>query len=149
MMQRRAFVVGVVAAVASVVAVGCGGPDYVSLRAGECLPSSAEVVGTREPDPPTVACSETHRYEVYAVTTISGPRTFPGDDAVDEKAQHACYEKFEPAVGFDPAEMPSDVKVVYLQPTESSWNDQADRDVECLLIFDDDRRGSILKGRVT
>ena len=146
-MMRRPIAVALLAVV--VATAGCGGDDYVSLRAGECLPSTAEVVGTREADPPTVACSKPHKYEVYAVTTISGPRTFPGDDAVDEQAQHACYEAFEPNVGFDPADMPSDVKVVYLQPSESSWNDQADRDVECLLIFDDDRSGSLMKGRAT
>lgn len=117
----------------------CGGPDYQSLRVGQCLPESAEVVGTREPDPPTVPCDEAHRYEVYAVSTLDGGRTFPGTEAVDAAARQRCYELFESNVGFDPADMPDGVRVVYLDPTESSWEQAADRDVECLLIFDDDR----------
>ena len=41
--------------------------------------------------------------------------------------------------------MPDDVKVVYLQPTQSSWNGDDDRDVECLLIFGEDRTGLSLQ----
>jgi hypothetical protein len=125
--------------------VACGGPDYEALRRGECLPASAKVVGEREAAPPTVDCDSPHRYEVYAVSTIDGPRTYPGEATVDERAQHECYLTFEPNLGFDPVDLPDGMKVVYLQPTESSWNDQADRDVECLLVFDDDREGSIVK----
>lgn len=135
--RRIVMVVGVLATLT----VACGGPDYESMHRGECLPSTAKVVGEREPAPPTVDCSEPHRYQVYGVTQLVGPRTYPGEDVVDKDAQHQCYLLFEPNLGYDPADMPDDVKVVYLQPTESSWNDQADRDVECLLIYDDDTTG--------
>ncbi len=143
-MSPRVVVVAMVAAAVLLVA-SCADDEYVTLRAGECLPAGAEVVGTREPDPPRVPCSEPHRYEVYAVTTIDGPRTYPGEAAVDEAAQHECYLAFEPNVGYPAADMPDDVKVVYLQPTQSSWNGDDDRDVECLLIFDEDRTGSSLE----
>ena len=69
------------------------------------------------------------------------PPHYPGEDVVDQEAEHQCFLLFEPNLGYPAAQMPDDVKVVYLQPTESSWNDQADRDVECLLIYDDDTTG--------
>lgn len=139
MSKRRSRIV--VVALALVGAVGCGGTDYESLHRGECLPSTAKVVGEREPAPPTVDCSEPHRYQVYGVTQLDGPRTYPGEEVVDQEAEHQCFLLFEPNLGYPAAQMPDDVKVVYLQPTESSWNDQADREVECLLIYDDDTTG--------
>jgi len=126
---------------AAVVSSACGGPEYRSLRRGQCLPESAQVVGRREADPPTVDCDDAHRYEVYAVSQLAGPATYPGAETVDEQAQHACYLAFEPNVGYGAERMPAHVKVLYLQPSESSWNDEADRDVECLLVFDADRTG--------
>ena len=135
---------GVIGIAALVATTGCGGPEYRSLHRGQCLPVAAQVVGQREADPPTVDCSEPHRYEVYAVSTLDGPRTFPGEATVDEAAQHECYLQFESNVGYPAEELPPDVKVLYLQPSESSWNDEADRDVECLLVFDDDRKQRVL-----
>ena len=73
MSKRRSRIV--VVALALVGAVGCGGTDYESLHRGECLPSTAKVVGEREPAPPTVDCSEPHRYQVYGVTQLDGPRS--------------------------------------------------------------------------
>lgn len=140
-LRRCLGALGVAAVMSGV--VGCGGSDYRSLRVGECLPAEAEVVGTREPDPPTVDCDRPHRYETYAVTTVDGPRTFPGDETVDDLAEHACYETFASGVGFPAEEMPDSVRVVYLRPSPSSWNQQRDREVECLLVFEGDRTGSV------
>ncbi|MFN8050743.1 MAG: septum formation family protein [Acidimicrobiales bacterium] len=144
-MRRSAALVAAVVVVLSC-ATACG-DDYVSLRAGECLPASAEVVGTREPDPPTVSCATAHRYEVYGVGRLSGTATFPGEAVVDPAARQVCYALFESGVGFPPTEKPTGTKVVYLAPTESSWNDDHDREVECLLVFDKDHVGRL--GRPT
>lgn len=144
--------VGVTAPVVAVVAValsttaGCSRDDYRSLRVGECLPAEANVVGRREADPPRVDCDEPHRYEVYANTTVDGPRQYPGEEAADDLAEHACYLAFEAGVGFPAEEMPDGVLVVFLRPSPSSWNSQRDREVECLLVFDGDRTGRAVRG---
>lgn len=133
--------------VTSVAAPACGSDEYRALEPGECLPASAEVVGTREAAPPTVRCGAAHRYEVYGVGMIDGAmgrrRTFPPQEGLDAAARQVCYELFEPNVGFPAAAMGPDVNVVYLAPSESSWEEQRDRDVECLLVFDRDRRGRL------
>ena len=92
MSKRRSRIV--VVALALVGAVGCGGTDYESLHRGECLPSTAQVVGEREPAPPTVDCSEPHRYQVYGVTQLDGPRTYPGEDVVDphRRLPHVAFQ---------------------------------------------------------
>lgn len=145
--MRRAAAALVFVALA-VVGSACGGDEeYRTLSRRECLPAEAKVVGRREADPPTVDCDEPHRYEVYGVGTIDGPRAFPGQDEVDAAARQECYELFAPNVGYDAALLPDDVKVLYLNPSESSWNDQDDREVECLLVFDGDRRGATIPDR--
>jgi len=129
-----------------VIAAACGGPaKYVALRAGECLPASANVVGTREPDPPTVSGASGHRYEVYGLGRLKGTATFPGAATVEAASRQVCYALFESGVGIAAGAMPPTMKVVYLSPTESSWNDERDRDVECLLVFDKDRTGRFAK----
>lgn len=133
--------------VAALVASGCRRDDYRPLAVGECLPERAEVVGIREASPPTVPCSSPHRYEVYGVGVIDddlgGRRTFPAQEEVDAAARQVCYELFEPGVGFPAAAMGPDIEVVYLAPSPSSWMDQGDRDVECLLVFDRDRSRAV------
>ena len=137
----------VTSAVVALMAIGgaCGADPYAALVEGDCLPSSAKVIGTREPDPPTVGCGAAHRYEVYAVDLLDGDTAYPGDAAVDAAAKALCFDVFADKVGVDPLDLPEGVKIVYLQPTESSWADEADRDVECLLVFDEDRAGPFIR----
>lgn len=143
-MSRR-LVVGFLALVTPAITLACGTDEYRALVPGECLPATAEVVGVREPAPPTVRCTAPHRYEVYGTGEIDGAmgrrRTFPPQESLDAAARQVCYELFEPNVGIPAAAMGPNVKVVYLAPSSSSWEELGDRDVECLLVFETDRRG--------
>lgn len=138
---RSRVALGSIAAGLLIVSMGCGA-DYRSLSPGECLPSSAKVVGRREADPPTTSCEGPHRYEVFAVGRLTGDE-FPGQEQLDADSRMLCYEAFEPSVGFPAAEMGDEIRVVYLAPTEQSWTRDDDREVECLLIFTEDREGRV------
>lgn len=147
--QRRAgrALAGIVAASLCLGAGACARPEDVSLSAGTCLPSSAKVQGRREANPPKVPCDEPHRYEAYSVGDLNpdelGWDGWPGQDAVDAAARQLCYETFEPNVGFHPREMGDEIRVLYITPTAQSWTNQRDREVECLLVFTNDRTGRL------
>ena len=113
---------------------------------GECLPSHAKVVDRVEANPPTVPCDEPHRYEVFAVGRLNDG-AYPGAEETDAAARQLCYEQFAPNVGFDASQMGDDIRVVVIPPSEQSWNNQADRDVECLLIFTEDRNERVAQPR--
>lgn len=114
---------------------------YSSLAVPECLPASAELVPIREPDPPRVACATPHRYEVYAIAALDRNDEYPGDVAVDEAAKQLCIGLFTSHVGVAPLNLPDGVKMLHLFPSEESWTNDDDREVECLLVFDEDRSG--------
>ena len=126
--------------VGAVSLAGCGRTPYRSLSVGECLPSSAEVVGRREPDPPRVPCDAEHRFEVYAVAELGLSGDWPGADRVDGAAKDLCYERFERGTGRDPRTLPDGVLVLTIGPTEQSWK-KGDRSVECLVRLRRDQRG--------
>ncbi len=138
--RSRAVAVLVVAAAAL---GGCARPDYRALVVGQCLPSAADVVGRREPDPERVPCSEAHRYEVYEVSDLVLSGEWPGEATVDEAAKQRCYERFEAQVGIDPLDLPDGVLVVTIGPTEEGWRD-GDRAVECLVQLPEDREGAFI-----
>lgn len=140
----RVFAVGVVALIAVALATGCAGPRYRTLAVGDCLPSTARVEGERQADPPRIGCDVAHRYEVYKVSPIGLDGEWPGEEAVDVAATQVCFDRFGAVVGTEPADLPDGLTQVVIGPTESSWNDQADRDVECLLRFEDDRVGAFV-----
>lgn len=117
-----------------VVLAGCAG--YRELDAGQCLPDGAGVVGTRAQAPPTVPCSEPHRYEVFARRDLDPPSDrWPGDDLVELNARRLCGLAVRDATGSGAADLPDGVKVVQVRPTERSWRD-GDREVECLFQWD-------------
>lgn len=147
--RRARRAVGVASLLAACSLAACAGPEEVSLSAGSCLPATAKVQGRREANPPTVGCDEPHRYETYAVGDLDadalGWTGWPGQDAVDAAARQYCYETFEPNVGFHPRDMGDDIRVLYITPTAQSWANQRDREVECLLIFTEDRTGRLAR----
>ncbi len=118
---------------AALMVAGCSSSDYRPLDVGVCLPASADVVGTRQADPPRVSCSQPHRYEVYAIGGIGLDGAWPGQSAVDDAAKSFCYAQFESGVGTAPEDLPDGVDVVTIGPTEQSWNTAKDRGAECLV----------------
>lgn len=142
-------VVGVMMIAGAIAALpGCAA-KYSSLAVPECLPATAELVPIREPDPPRVACANPHRYEVYAVTALDRGGEYPGDTGVDEAAKQRCISLFAGRVGVAPIDLPDGVKMLHLYPSEESWIDDDDREVECLLVFDEDRSGRYSRDTTT
>jgi Septum formation len=134
-----------VAAVLVAAASGCGAQEYRMSKVGECLPSSAQVVGVREPAPPLVPCGEPHRYEVYAVTQLDLGGAWPGESTVDEAANGACQDALASGAGIDRNDPPAGFKILRIQPTENSWSQHLDRTVECLLRLPTDHRGQVIR----
>jgi hypothetical protein len=125
---------------------GCGtSVPFRPLRSGQCLPASAQVVGRREQQPPTVACSAPHRYEVYATPTLSTGDDWPGQDEVDAAAKQLCYDRFAPDTGHDPITLPDGVKELTIGPSQSGYTKSHDRRVECLVVLPKDRSGAFVR----
>jgi hypothetical protein len=112
----------------SSVIVACGGKSAFELAVGDCFddPTSFEEVS----EVPEKACSEAHDNEVFANRDMPDS-TWPGDVAVQDWADEACLEEFEPYVGasYDA----SSLEFGWLVPTEASWNEIGDRTVTCIL----------------
>jgi len=136
----------ILAIVVGLTLAGCGSDEpFRPLAAGECLPESSEVVGRREQAPPLVACDEPHRYEVYATPTLGDLDSWPGQAAADEASKQLCYQRFESGTGHDPRTLPDGVDVLTIGPSESGFERQGDRRVECLVVLPDDRSGSFIE----
>lgn len=122
----------------------CRPTPYRGLRVGECLPGGARVVGVREQSPPRVSCSERHRFEVYAVTSLTGDR-WPGQAEIDARSERLCVAALPERTPLSAqAALDSGVEVIYLTPSEDSWSRQGDREVECVLRFPKDRTASMV-----
>jgi hypothetical protein len=133
------------AAVLVVGATACGTQKYQMSKVGQCLPSSASVVGVREASPPLVPCDEPHRYEVYAVTQLDLGGAWPGESTVDEAADEACQDALAAGAGIDRNNPPAGYKILRIQPSENSWSEHLDRTVECLLRLPTDHRGRVIR----
>ena len=145
-MRRAAPVFAVVTVLVGVVLSGCAEDvPFRPLAAGECLPESSEVVGHREQAPPLVPCAEPHRYEVYATPTLDDLDSWPGQAVADEASKQLCYRRFESGTGHDPLTLPDGVDVLTIGPSESGFEQQGDRRVECLVVLPDDRSGSFIE----
>jgi hypothetical protein len=133
------------AVLVAVAVAGCAKAEpFRPLAAGQCLPESADVVGTREQQPPVVPCTEPHRYEVYATPTLDDLDAWPGQAAADEASKQLCYQRFESGTGHDPLTLPDGVDVLTIGPSESGFTGSQDRRVECLVVLPSDRTGSFI-----
>jgi len=128
------------------VAAGCAHPlPYKALAVGDCLPSSAKVVGEREPQPPRVPCSQPHRYEVYATPDLDISGDWPGQSAVYQQAKSQCYGAFVAGTGWDPEKLPDGVEELTIDPSKGGYQSGKDRSVECLVVLPKDRTGPFIR----
>jgi hypothetical protein len=138
--RRGGLTLAVVVVAMIVAVVGCS-QEYRMSKVGQCLPSSAQVVGVREASPPLVPCNEPHRYEVYAVTQLDLGGPWPGESTVDQAADESCQEALAAGAGIDRNDPPPGLKILRIQPSENSWTEHLDRSVECLLRLPHDEKG--------
>ena len=81
-----------------------------------------------------VPCGQPHRYELYATVPVAEApdEVWPGDATVDERADLACLDAFEPFVGIEWAN--SSLDYLHLAPDEQRWADGV-REGRC-AVFD-------------
>ena len=104
------------------------GDETTWIEIGDCFTDpGSEVVS----DIPTVPCTESHDYEVYAEFDID-LATFPGDDEIYRLADEGCLAPFGVYVGM-PFET-STLDYSYYVPTQDGWDNYDDRSVSCILF---------------
>lgn len=82
-----------------------------------------------------IPCERPHRQEVFHVEKVDFP-SWPGQEAVDKRADEICDANFEAYVGLPYDD--SEFLWSYLSPNEGGWNQQNDREVVCVLVLDGD-----------
>ncbi len=128
----RRLIVGVLAPVIVLAGVlaGCDTAPN-DLNVGACLsqlPSSGGNISSVS----TAGCDKQHAAEVYAVFDWSGSEgndSYPGDSAIQDKAQTGCVDGFQPYVGSTVDS--SSLDVYWMTPTSDSWS-KGDRKFICL-----------------
>lgn len=109
---------------------GRTGPISVfDLQVGDCIdtPTGPTVTG--------VPCAQAHDFEVFALFDIAGEpgAAYPGDSTVSDLANTGCQgERFTEYIGEDYAT--SSIYATSLNPSESTWTEQDDREVVCLAM---------------
>lgn len=80
-----------------------------------------------------VDCDEPHLAEVILIGELPNPagEPFPGVEARDEAAEQLCQPAFDDYVGVPLAA--SELGLLWLAPTEETWEDQDDREVTCAV----------------
>ena len=135
-------------AAAALLLVGCAGeavesaPDTVTstevveaesvleLAVGTCVNDGETPLGADLTEVPTIACSEPHDSELFAIVTATdGP--YPGVDTLVSEGQDKCQAVFAEFVGIDFRSSVLDYHFYY--PTPSSWA-QGDRAIYCMVI---------------
>ncbi len=107
--------------------------DVFDAQLGYCLNGeiNASVTQMRRID-----CEEPHRYEVFAVLSAGElDDSYPGSEALAERAENQCLEAFTPYVGIEYSL--SILHATQLWPTEEGWRDLGDRQILCLLANED------------
>jgi hypothetical protein len=114
----------------AVLVAACSG-NVFDLAIGDCFDDGDIAVGGVEEvgDVPMVECAEPHDNEVYAVVTVDSD-VFPGDIAIQSRADEVCHEAFEGFVGLD--YQTSTLDFGWLVPTADTW-EAGDRVVACFV----------------
>jgi hypothetical protein len=104
-----------------------------AIKNGDCLmipDGTQESVQTLT----AVPCSEPHSGEVYSlVQTIGESSEYPGDAAISAEAAEVCERTFDETTGLTYVTDP-DWDILWLTPTEDSWNLGDDREIVCIAF---------------
>ncbi|MET0564878.1 MAG: septum formation family protein [Acidimicrobiia bacterium] len=108
----------------------CSG-NVFELAVGDCFDDGDLSLGELEEvgEVPLVECSEPHDNEVYAIVAVDG-EVFPGEQAIQTRADESCLDAFDPFVGLDYESSALDFG--WLVPTADSW-ELGDRVVACFV----------------
>ncbi|OKI29237.1 DUF4190 domain-containing protein [Streptomyces sp. CB03911] len=107
---------------------GQAGPWY--LRQGDCMTEDLGVLA-EEPDKVTVVpCEQPHRTQVFAVVTVPGGSTHPGDAAAMAAADRLCTAR-EKQDGLDLSGLPQDASTSFHYPSPAGWLVLRDHRAQC------------------
>lgn len=130
---------GVVAGVLLVLALD-DSVAVADLDVGDCA-SGVAFDGSMVHEVTRVDCDRAHEVEVYAVTTLDGAGSWPGDDEVLARARRQCSAAATGLLAASSGEW----TIRLLRPSPESWS-RGDRVVTCLLAPADDE---LTSGSVT
>ncbi len=107
------------------------------LEVGQCFDRIDDAVAT-DRAVQVLDCATPHTYEVYDVITYTGDGAgrgtdYPGEAAVQNWAEQACFDRFEAFVGVRWTVSELDIEVWW--PSAESWA-RADRGVICTVMSD-------------
>lgn len=103
--------------------------DVFAIRVGDCVETTD--LGTEVETIPTRPCAEAHDSEVFAGTQMTDA-DYPGDEATQAQADEFCSAEFAQFIGMAYEE--SVLGVMYLMPTQETWEQIDDREILCLVV---------------
>ena len=109
-----------------------GNVSVDELREGDCFNATDDAEIS---DVDGVPCTESHEYEVFALSHYEGDGSYPPDAALDGIFTQICVPDFEPYVGEPYAS--SEIYGTMISPSEESWG-EGDRAFTCLLFDPND-----------
>lgn len=104
-----------------------GEADVFSLQVGDCI--SGETEG-QVSSTPVVPCDEPHESEAF-YSHIMDEGGFPGAAAFQTAVEEHCVPAFAEYVGVPLEE--SALDITWLEPSQQSWDEGADREVLCMV----------------
>ncbi|MEU2733254.1 DUF4190 domain-containing protein [Streptomyces griseoviridis] len=110
-----------------------------TLSVGQCFDAPTGSLQGFAYDVEDVPCEGEHDAEVFALFTVTGHDSYPGDDRLTEIADTRCYQ-LRHGYAMDSWAVPAEADVYYLTPTRSSWR-IGDREVTCLFGNMEERAG--------
>lgn len=106
-----------------------------SLDPGQCFDLPKDDPEAEDRAVWVVDCAQPHTHEVFDVIPYAGPVLkgggYAGTAAVQDWAEQACFERFEPFVGVPWTR--SDLEIESWWPSEESWG-RSDRSVICTVF---------------
>lgn len=107
-----------------------GSLDVFSLRLGDCFNNTNTFIeGTEVSSVRAIPCSTPHDNEIYALHSVEAT-VFPSSEELSGIANDFCLSKFDQFIGIP--YLDSLVDFTYLVPTEESWVQAGDREIQCI-----------------
>jgi hypothetical protein len=97
------------------------------VKVGDCLGEGADASELSRVT--ILPCDEPHDSEAYFAFDLEGDE-FPDEATIETEAER-CQDEFEKFTGIPAGE--STLEITYYRPTETSWNEQDDREILCLV----------------
>lgn len=108
------------------------------IRVGDCLERVESDAETSSLD--AVPCADRHRGEAISVLSLPDG-DYPGDEAVFAAGNRRCSRALAEQV---PDARRQGIEDFYLYPTQTSWEEQDDREIVCIALSSEPRTGSAM-----